>query len=112
MRCMAEPSAWLDELAARVRCLTCGGRYERDGLCVVGQRDDGYRVVRCTCHTCGSESMATVFVRDVSISVSPARTPPVPLNEDDVLRAHELLCHYTGAVDGLFAAARSRERRR
>ncbi len=110
MRCVAEPSAWLDELTERVRCLTCGGRYERDGVRVVGQRDDGYRVVRCTCHTCGSESMATVFVREVTISVSPSvSVRALPLTEDDVLRAHEILRHYGGNADGLFGAGRSHE---
>ncbi|MDE3102298.1 MAG: hypothetical protein KGJ98_08690 [Chloroflexota bacterium] len=109
---MAERPAWLDELTGRVRCLTCSGRYEREGLSVVGERDDGYRLVRCICRICSSESMATVFVREVTISVSPSiSVRALPLTEDDVLRAHEILRHYRGDIDELFGAGRSRERR-
>lgn len=108
---MADGSAWLDDVASRVRCLTCGGGYERAALRVVGQRD-GHWFVRCVCRACGSESVAAVRLSTTSLSV-PCSTAssPVPLTHDDVLSVHEMLKDYTGDVHGLFGAGRSRERR-
>lgn len=109
---MAEHPAWLDAMAGRVRCLTCGGGYEREALRLVGQRDDGYWIVVCACHTCGTECMAAVLVSTVGmLDPSSVRPRPLSLTHDDVLSAHEILTDYTGGVEGLFGAGRSRERR-
>lgn len=110
---MAEPPAWLDEMARRVRCPTCGGGYARAALRVVGQRDGGYWIVGCRCRTCGTQSMAAVRVSGVGTPVPSAGGPrPVPLTHDDVLSAHEILTDYTGGVEGLVGAGRSRARER
>lgn len=95
---------WLDGIFGSVRCANCGAAYAREDVNVVGNRDE-YWFLRCVCHTCGTQGVGVVIVREVSaaaVAVPAAQTTGPVLTVDDVLTAHELLREYAGDVHGLF----------
>lgn len=94
---------WLDGIFGSVRCANCGAAYDRTDVNVVGNRDE-YWFLRCVCHTCGTQGVGVVIVREVEVKAGEvAPTGETPLGVDDVLSAHELLRDYGGDVHGLFA---------
>ena len=95
---------WLDGIFGSVRCANCGAAYDRTDVNVVGNRDE-YWFLRCVCHTCGTQGVGVVIVREVEVKASDEQAVPgeTPLVVDDVLSAHELLRDYAGDVHGLFA---------
>jgi hypothetical protein len=102
---------WLDGIFGSVRCANCGAAYDRTDVNVVGNRDE-YWFLRCVCHTCGTQGVGVVIVREVEVKTSEERSAPgeIPLAVDDVLSAHELLRDYAGDVHGLFAGGHRAER--
>jgi hypothetical protein len=99
---------WLDGIFGSVRCANCGAAYDKTDVNVVGNRDE-YWFLRCVCHTCGTQGVGVVIVREVE--VKPEETA-IELGEplfstDDVLSAHEFLREYEGDVHGLFVGGRS-----
>ena len=96
---------WLDGIFGSVRCANCGAAYDRTDVNVVGNRDE-YWFLRCVCHTCGTQGVGVVIVREVEVKSARSEEQPageIPLAVDDVLSAHELLREYHGDVHGLFA---------
>ena len=66
----------------------------------MGNRDE-YWFVRCTCHSCGTQGIGVVIVKEV-LSTGELVPAGRPLQVDDVLSAHEVLRDYAGDVHGLF----------
>jgi hypothetical protein len=95
---------WLDGIFGSVRCANCGAAYDRTDVNVVGNRDE-YWFLRCVCHTCGTQGVGVVIVREVEVKATEEQHAPgeTPFVVDDVLSAHELLRDYAGDVHGLFA---------
>jgi hypothetical protein len=94
---------WLEGIFGTVRCANCGAVYGRDDVSVVGNRDE-YWFVRCSCHSCGTQGIGVVIVKEVTAEVAvPAGAPPFQV--DDVIAAHEALRDYAGDVHGLFEGA-------
>lgn len=93
---------WLDGIFGSVRCANCGATYEKTDVNVVGNRDE-YWFLRCVCHTCGTQGVGVVIVREVRVGLDEPSGEDVPLNVDDVLSAHEVLRNHAGDVHGLFA---------
>ena len=91
---------WLEGIFGTVRCANCGAVYGREDVSVVGNRDD-YWFVRCTCHSCGTQGIGVVIVKEV-LSTGELVPAGRPLEVDDVLSAHEMLRDYAGDVHGLF----------
>lgn len=92
---------WLDGIFSSVRCANCGAAYDRSDVNVVGNRDE-YWFLRCVCHTCGTQGVGVVIVREVQVRPDNAGDGEIPLTVDDVLSAHELLRDHAGDVHGLF----------
>lgn len=92
---------WLEGIFGTVRCANCGAVYERTDVSVVGNRDE-YWFVRCTCHSCGTQGIGVVIVKEVLSAVTEPVPEGRPLQVDDVLSAHEMLRGYVGDVHGLF----------
>lgn len=97
---------WLDGIFGSVRCANCGTAYERSDVNVVGNRDE-YWFLRCVCHTCGTQGVGVVIVREVEVRSEERPGAERPLTVDDVLAAHELLRDYAGDVHGLFVGGRA-----
>ena len=95
---------WLEGIFGTISCANCGAVYAREDVSVVGNRDQ-YWFVRCSCHSCGTQGIGVVIVKEVA---SPEVDEPAPLQEDDVLAAHEALRDYAGDALGLFEAAKDR----
>ncbi|MBM4435537.1 MAG: hypothetical protein FJ028_10685 [Chloroflexi bacterium] len=94
---------WLDVIFGSVRCANCGAAYDRTAVNVVGNRDE-YWSLPCVCHTCGTQGVGVVIVREVEVPAGEvAPTGEGRVGVDDVLSAHELLRDYAGDVHGLFA---------
>ncbi len=93
---------WLDGIFGSVRCANCGAAYDRSDVNVVGNRDE-YWFLRCVCHTCGTQGVGVVIVREVEMTTAERPAEARPFNVDDVLTAHELLRDYSGDIHGLFA---------
>jgi len=93
---------WLDGIFGSVRCANCGAAYDRTDVNVVGNRDE-YWFLRCVCHTCGTQGVGVVIVREVQLRAEEAAPAETAFTVDDVLSAHELLRDYAGDVHGLFA---------
>lgn len=93
---------WLDGIFGSVRCANCGAAYDRTDVNVVGNRDE-YWFLRCICHTCGTQGVGVVIVREVQAQPQELKQDEIPLGVDDVLYAHEVLRDYSGDVHGLFA---------
>ena len=91
---------WLEGIFGTVRCANCGAVYGREDVSVVGNRDE-YWFVRCTCHSCGTQGIGVVIVKEV-LSTGELVPAGRPLQVDDVLSAHEVLRDYAGDVHGLF----------
>lgn len=91
---------WLDGIFGSVRCANCGAAYDRGDVSVVGNRDE-YWFLRCVCHTCGTQGVGVVIVREVQTGAD-ATPGELALGVDDVLSAHEVLREYAGDVHGLF----------
>jgi len=91
---------WLEGIFGTVRCANCGAVYGREDVSVVGNRDE-YWFVRCTCHSCGTQGIGVVIVKEV-LSTGELVPAGRPLQVDDVLSAHEMLRDYAGDVHGLF----------
>lgn len=91
---------WLEGIFGTVRCANCGAVYGREDVSVVGSRDE-YWFVRCTCHSCGTQGIGVVIVKEV-LSTGELVSAGRPLQVDDVLSAHEMLRDYAGDVHGLF----------
>ena len=89
---------WLEGIFGTISCANCGAVYAPDDVSLVGNRDQ-YWFVRCTCHTCGTKGIGVVIVKEVA---SGEVDEPAPLQEDDVLAAHEALRNYAGDAHGLF----------
>ncbi len=100
---------WLDGIFGSVRCANCGAAYDRTDVNVVGNRDE-YWFLRCVCHTCGTQGVGVVIVREVQVKPEEGPSSETPLGVDDVLSAHELLRDYAGDVHGLFAGGHRAER--
>jgi len=93
---------WLDGIFGSVRCANCGAAYDKSDVNVVGNRDE-YWFLRCVCHTCGTQGVGVVIVREVEVRPEAQADDETTLGVDDVLSAHELLRDYGGDVHGLFA---------
>ena len=91
---------WLEGIFGTVRCANCGAVYGREDVSVVGNRDE-YWFVRCICHSCGTQGIGVVIVKEV-LSTGELVAAGRPLQVDDVLSAHEMLRDYAGDVHGLF----------
>ncbi|MBA3376954.1 MAG: hypothetical protein H0U00_14275 [Actinobacteria bacterium] len=92
---------WLEGIFGTVRCANCGAIYGRDDVSVAGNRDE-YWFVPCSCHSCGTQGIGVVIVKEVR---SAAKDPPRndrPFQVDDVISAHELLRDHRGDIQGLF----------
>ena len=100
---------WLDGIFGSVRCANCGAAYDRTDVNVVGNRDE-YWFLRCVCHTCGTQGVGVVIVREVEVRPEDRAQGEVNFTVDDVLSAHELLRDYSGDVHGLFAGGHRAER--
>ena len=99
---------WLDGIFGSVRCANCGAAYDRTDVNVVGNRDE-YWFLRCVCHTCGTQGVGVVIVREVQVHPED-KADQITFSVDDVLSAHELLRDYVGDVHGLFAGGHRAER--
>ncbi len=98
---------WLDGIFGSVRCANCGAAYDRTDVNVVGNRDE-YWFLRCVCHTCGTQGVGVVIVREVEVKhEDQLPTGETPLGVDDGLSARELLREYAGDVHGLFAGGQA-----
>lgn len=96
---------WLDGIFGSVRCANCGAAYDRSDVNVVGNRDE-YWFLRCVCHTCGTQGVGVVIVREVEVKPEAVATADeIVFSVDDVLSAHEILRDYGGDVHGLFVGA-------
>ncbi len=93
---------WLDGIFGSVRCANCGAAYDRSDVNVVGNRDE-YWFLRCVCHTCGTQGVGVVIVRELEVKAEDVPHAESAFTVDDVLAAHELLRDYTGDAHGLFA---------
>ena len=91
---------WLEGIFGTVRCANCGAVYGRDDVSVVGNRDE-YWFVRCACHSCGTQGIGVVIVKEVTADATVAASAR-PFQVDDVIAAHEALRDYAGDVHGLF----------
>ena len=100
---------WLDGIFGSVRCANCGAAYDRTDVSVVGNRDE-YWFLRCVCHTCGTQGVGVVIVREIEVRPEDRLPQGQPFAVDDVLAAHDLLRDYEGDVHGLFAGGRRAER--
>jgi hypothetical protein len=92
---------WLDGIFGSVRCANCGAAYDRSDVNVVGNRDE-YWFLRCVCHTCGTQGVGVVWVREVPARPEAPSDGEIAFTVDDVLSAHEVLRDYAGDVHGLF----------
>ena len=95
---------WLEGIFGTVRCANCGAMYARDDVNVVGNRDD-YWFVRCSCHSCGTQGIGVVIVKEVVATEATSEAPAPQVSAyavDDVITAHELLKDYGGDIHGLF----------
>lgn len=97
---MSESLGWLDGIFGSVRCANCGAAYAREDVNVVGNRDE-YWFLRCVCHTCGTQGVGVVIVKEMV--ATPVQPEDRVLTVDDVLAAHEFLRGYEGDVSNLFA---------
>ncbi|MBI3521650.1 MAG: hypothetical protein HY071_00960 [Chloroflexi bacterium] len=93
-------AGWLDGIFGTVQCANCGTAYAREDVAVVGNREN-YWFVRCSCHSCGTQGIGVVIVREAT--APPGDEPAeAALDVDDVLTAHEMLRDYAGDMHGLF----------
>src|SRR3990167_3986822 len=86
---------WLDGIFGSVRSANCGAAYDKTDVNVVGNRDE-YWFLRCVCHTCGTQGVGVVIVREVAVTPEETGQAEISLTVDDVLSAHELLSGYAG----------------
>lgn len=97
--------AWLEGIFGSVRCANCGTAYERNGVDVVGNRNE-YWFLRCVCHVCGTQGVGVVIVKEVGSSPgsSASATPPKDdaIDTGAVLDAHEQLRDFRGDLSLLF----------
>jgi len=96
---------WLIDQFAEARCVSCGARYDKNSVKVLGNKDE-YWFVQVICPSCGTQGLGVAIVRTVEpAGAAGAETPSI--STDEVLDAHDLLKRYTGDVEGLFVAASS-----
>ena len=95
---------WLEGIFGTVRCANCGAVYGREDVSVVGNRDE-YWFVRCSCHSCGTQGIGVVIVKEIAAPLEPGESiaeDALPFQVDDVLVAHDVLRGYEGDINGLF----------
>jgi len=59
---------WLDGIFGSVRCANCEAAYDRTDVNVVGNRNE-YWFLRCVCHTCGTQGVGTVVVKEFQLAL-------------------------------------------
>jgi len=103
--------AFIRHLAANVQCVSCGQRYARSDIYVLGHHEDVW-VSAVVCKRCGTQGLvfATVRGEEQFEVTSESRmeeraiseaTPPLSI--DDVLDVHAFLKDFQGDVEALFA---------
>jgi hypothetical protein len=105
---MQEPR-WLIDQFAEARCVSCGARYERASVKILGNTDD-YWFVQVVCPACGAQGLGVAIVRSVDPALAEDTVGERPIEMDEVLDAHDLLKRYEGDVHGLFPAPSPRAR--
>jgi hypothetical protein len=98
---------WLIEQFAEARCVSCGARYDKGSVKVLGNKDE-YWFVQVICPSCGTQGLGVAIVRTVEPGAAAGADTP-SISADEVLDAHDLLKRYSGDVEGLFVGATSRQ---
>jgi len=100
--------AFIRHLVANIQCASCGERYARNDIYVLGHHDDVW-VSAVVCSHCGTQGLVFATVRGIEqFEVSDSaeelmayRELP-PLSMDDVLDVHAFLRDFHGDVNELF----------
>jgi len=103
--------AFIRHLVANIQCVSCGERYARNDIYVLGHHEDIW-VSAVVCSRCGTQGLVFATVRDderFEVTSNPAADEAAayaqwpPLSIDDVLDVHEYLRDFHGDVSALFA---------
>lgn len=111
----------LIELVAQRRCVICHRPYGRDGVRILGRRDDTW-MIAVTCRHCRAQALMVASPEsqtgDIHFTRQQPQRPPImydvtyeewlafqqkpPISEDDVLDMHEFLKDFDGDFQALF----------
>lgn len=101
---MGEQPAWVEKLFSAVRCANCNSPYGKNGIALVGRREDFF-FVHCNCEACGTAGLGVVIVRDAPASLVAPVAVDYPLSVDDVLDVHQALSSHQGDLSDLLQVA-------
>lgn len=105
--------AFIRHLVANVQCVSCGERYARNDIYVLGHHEDIW-VSAVVCSRCGTQGLVFATVRgeeQFEVTAKPAgdELPALErvstLSIDDVLDVHAFLKDFHGDVHALFRAS-------
>ena len=101
--------AFIRHLIANIQCVSCGERYARNDIYVLGHHEDVW-VSAVVCSRCGTQGLVFASVREgeevevrqrgAAHELSPEDLPALTI--DDVLDVHAFLRDFQGDVNALF----------
>lgn len=106
--------AFIRHLVANVQCVSCGERYGRSDIYVLGHHDDIW-VSAVVCSRCGTQGLVFATVRgegQLEVAWSAEREEIAAFEDlpalsiDDVLDMHALLKNFDGDMDDLLRRLR------
>lgn len=109
--------AFIRHLVATLQCVSCGERYTRNDIYVLGHHEDVW-VSAVVCNRCGTQGLVFATLHDgnefelaskpEADELATLKALP-PLSMDDVLDVHAFLKSFGGDVQALFREARRQD---
>ncbi len=106
--------AFIRHLVAALQCVSCGERYTRNDIYVLGHHEDVW-VSAVVCNSCGTQGLVFATLREGNQFEFASRPEAEelatleqmpPLSIDDVLDVHAFLKGFAGDVRALFRESR------
>ncbi len=109
--------AFIRHLVANIQCVSCGERYARNDIYVLGHHEDIW-VSAVVCSRCGTQGLVFATLRgeeEFRVASESAVDELAAMRElpafsiDDVLNMHEFLRDFHGDVNALFREGRHQD---